>query len=115
MQPPCGLAASLASAQPLLAHLNCWHLSPLVKWRQQPAACPARHSRPALHAKLCCRVVLQNAVKVFVDDEAKLTLHGLVQHYLMINEDEKNKKLIDLLDNLDFNQVSCCWPLHMCC
>eukprot|EP00891_Asterochloris_glomerata_P007850 jgi/Astpho2/7850/Aster-06136 len=56
-------------------------------------------------AKLCCCVVLQNAVKVFVDDEAKLTLHGLVQHYLMINEDEKNKKLIDLLDNLDFNQV----------
>ena len=53
-------------------------------------------------------MVLQNAVKVFVDDEAKLTLHGLVQHYLMINEDEKNKKLIDLLDNLDFNQVGCC-------
>ena len=59
-------------------------------------------------------MVLQNAVKVFVDDEAKLTLHGLVQHYLMINEDEKNKKLIDLLDNLDFNQVGCCWPLCHC-
>ena len=59
-------------------------------------------------------MVLQNAVKVFVDDEAKLTLHGLVQHYLMINEDEKNKKLIDLLDNLDFNQVSCSWPLSHC-
>ena len=94
-----------ASAQPLLAYLNC---SLILKWCQQPAACLARHSRPALHAKLCCCVVLQNAVKVFVDDEAKLTLHGLVQHYLMINEDEKNKKLIDLLDNLDFNQVGCC-------
>ena len=40
-----------------------------------------------------------------MDDEAKLTLHGLVQHYIMLNEDEKNRKLNDLLDALDFNQV----------
>ncbi len=42
-----------------------------------------------------------------MDDEAKLTLHGLVQHYIMLNEDEKNRKLNDLLDALDFNQVRC--------
>ena len=41
-----------------------------------------------------------------MDDEAKLTLHGLVQHYIMLNEDEKNRKLNDLLDALDFNQAS---------
>jgi len=40
-----------------------------------------------------------------MDDEAKLTLHGLVQHYILLNEDEKNRKLNDLLDALDFNQV----------
>lgn len=40
-----------------------------------------------------------------MDDEAKLTLHGLVQHYIMLNEEEKNRKLNDLLDALDFNQV----------
>lgn len=40
-----------------------------------------------------------------MDDEAKLTLHGLVQHYIMLHEEEKNRKLTDLLDALDFNQV----------
>jgi len=44
-------------------------------------------------------------VEIYVDDEAKLTLHGLVQHYIMLNEEEKNRKLNDLLDALDFNQV----------
>ena len=49
-------------------------------------------------------------VEIYVDDEAKLTLHGLVQHYIMLNEEEKNRKLNDLLDALDFNQVrsNCC-------
>ena len=50
-------------------------------------------------------------MEIFVDDEAKLTLHGLVQHYIMLNEDEKNRKLNDLLDALDFNQV-CALLLH---
>lgn len=67
-----------------------------------------------------------------MDDEAKLTLHGLVQvslkkklnlkfiicimivriakyhtcqHYIKLSELEKNRKLNDLLDALDFNQV----------
>jgi len=43
-------------------------------------------------------------MEVFVDDE-KLTLHGLKQHYLKLNESEKNRKLNDLLDVLEFNQV----------
>ena len=45
-----------------------------------------------------------------MDDEAKLTLHGLVQHYIMLNEEEKNRKLNDLLDALDFNQVCSAAP-----
>lgn len=40
-----------------------------------------------------------------MDNESKLTLHGLVQHYVTLHEQEKNKKLVDLLDALDFNQV----------
>ncbi len=32
-------------------------------------------------------------MEIFVDDEAKLTLHGLVQHYVMLHEEEKNRKL----------------------
>jgi ATP-dependent RNA helicase UAP56/SUB2 len=44
-------------------------------------------------------------MEIYVDDEAKLTLHGLVQHYIMLDEASKNRKLNDLLDALDFNQV----------
>ncbi|KAL8171279.1 hypothetical protein V2J09_023083, partial [Rumex salicifolius] len=44
-------------------------------------------------------------MEIYVDDEAKLTLHGLVQHYIKLTESEKNRKLNDLLDALDFNQV----------
>lgn len=44
-------------------------------------------------------------MEVYVDDEAKLTLHGLQQHYVKLKENEKNKKLFDLLDILEFNQV----------
>lgn len=45
-------------------------------------------------------------MEVYVDDEAKLTLHGLQQHYIKLKENEKNKKLFELLDVLEFNQVS---------
>ncbi|KAL6528834.1 DEAD-box ATP-dependent RNA helicase 15 [Orobanche minor] len=44
-------------------------------------------------------------MEIYVDDEAKLTLHGLVQHYIKLSDLEKNRKLNDLLDALDFNQV----------
>lgn len=45
-------------------------------------------------------------MEIFVDDDTKLTLHGLQQYYIRLEETEKNKKLNDLLDLLDFNQVS---------
>lgn len=51
-----------------------------------------------------CRRFTQNPVEIFVD-EAKLTLYGLQQYYLQLTEKEKNRKLIDLLDALEFNQV----------
>ena len=42
---------------------------------------------------------------MFVDDDKKLTLHGLRQFYIRLQEEEKNRKLTDLLDALEFNQV----------
>ena len=50
-------------------------------------------------------------MEVYVDDEAKLTLHGLQQHYCKVKENEKNRKLFELLDVLEFNQVrkTCSW------
>ncbi|GFZ16701.1 DEAD/DEAH box RNA helicase family protein [Actinidia rufa] len=52
-----------------------------------------------------CKKFMQDPMEIYVDDEAKLTLHGLVQHYIKLSELEKNRKLNDLLDALDFNQV----------
>jgi len=51
-----------------------------------------------------CATCLQ-PMEVYVDDETKLTLHGLQQHYVKLQEAEKNRKLNDLLDALEFNQV----------
>ncbi|KAG8256296.1 ATP-dependent RNA helicase ddx39a [Homalodisca vitripennis] len=52
-----------------------------------------------------CKKFMQDPMEVYVDDEAKLTLHGLQQHYVKLKENEKNKKLFELLDILEFNQV----------
>ncbi|KPI98942.1 ATP-dependent RNA helicase WM6 [Papilio machaon] len=52
-----------------------------------------------------CKKFMQDPMEVYVDDEAKLTLHGLQQHYVKLKENEKNKKLFELLDVLEFNQV----------
>ncbi|KAB1261577.1 Spliceosome RNA helicase DDX39B [Camelus dromedarius] len=43
-------------------------------------------------------------MEIFVDDETKLTLHGLQQYYVKLKDNEKNRKLFDLLDVLEFNQ-----------
>ena len=55
----------------------------------------------------CCtnKGVLFQPMEVYVDDEAKLTLHGLQQHYVKLKDNEKNRKLFELLDVLEFNQV----------
>jgi ATP-dependent RNA helicase UAP56/SUB2 len=52
-----------------------------------------------------CRKFTQHPVEIYVDDESKLTLHGLQQYYVKLTEQQKNRKLNDLLDALDFNQV----------
>ncbi|KAJ3291503.1 Suppressor of the cold-sensitive snRNP biogenesis mutant brr1-1 [Borealophlyctis nickersoniae] len=52
-----------------------------------------------------CKKFMHQPLEIYVDDETKLTLHGLQQHYIKLNENEKNRKLNELLDTLDFNQV----------
>jgi len=52
-----------------------------------------------------CRKFTQHPCEIYVDDESKLTLHGLQQYYVKLTEAQKNRKLNDLLDALDFNQV----------
>lgn len=52
-------------------------------------------------------------MEIYVDDEAKLTLHGLKQHYVKLKDEQMNRKLFELLDVLEFNQVryrQTLWP-----
>ncbi|KAJ6789340.1 hypothetical protein PWT90_08995 [Aphanocladium album] len=55
--------------------------------------------------KPICRKFMQNPTEHYVDEDTKLTLHGLQQYYIKLDEKEKNRKLNDLLDELQFNQV----------
>merc|ERR1712203_1059955 len=52
-----------------------------------------------------CKKFMQDPHEIRVDEESKLTLHGLLQYYVKLPEKEKNRKLNDLLDALEFNQV----------
>jgi len=56
------------------------------------------------NARTVCRKLSRKAEEIFVDDK-KLTLHGLQQHFVELTENDKIRKLNDLLDALDFNQV----------
>jgi len=52
-----------------------------------------------------CRKFMNKPFEVLVDDENKLTLEGLQQYWVLLKEQEKNKKLNEILDLLQFNQV----------
>jgi ATP-dependent RNA helicase UAP56/SUB2 len=52
-----------------------------------------------------CKKFMHNPLEIFINDGAKLTLHGLQQYYLQVTENEKNRKLVDILDALEFNQL----------
>ena len=52
-----------------------------------------------------CKKFCQDPMEIYIDDETKLTLHGLQLYYCQLQESEKNRKLNDLLDALEFNQV----------
>merc|ERR1719183_105282 len=48
---------------------------------------------------------MESPHEITVEEESKLTLHGLLQYYVHLEEKSKNRKLNDLLDALEFNQV----------
>jgi len=52
-----------------------------------------------------CKKFMQDPHEIRVDEESKLTLHGLLQYFCKLGERKKNRKLNDLLDALEFNQV----------
>jgi len=52
-----------------------------------------------------CRLFLRNKIEVIIDDDRNLTLHGLQQFYIELNEKEKNRKLYELLKELHYVQL----------
>jgi ATP-dependent RNA helicase UAP56/SUB2 len=52
-----------------------------------------------------CKKFMHNPLEIYINDGSKLTLHGLKQYFVQLTEAEKNRKLVDLLDALEFNQV----------
>merc|ERR1711959_1083 len=56
-------------------------------------------------SRAVCKKFMTDPHEISVDEESKLTLHGLLQYYTKLQEKEKNRKLNDLLDALEFNQV----------
>lgn len=56
-------------------------------------------------SKDVCKMYMKNPFTLFISEESKLTLHGLSQYYVKLEEKQKIVKLVELLDALDFNQV----------
>jgi len=52
-----------------------------------------------------CKRFMHSPREIYINDKAKLTLDGLQQFYVNLTEKEKNRKLVNLLDVLEFNQV----------
>ncbi len=85
-------------------YLSCLSVSlchkPVKLWREGDL-----HTSDPTHSTLLTPPTITQPMEVYVDDETKLTLHGLQQHYVKLADKEKNRKLFDLLDKLEFNQV----------
>lgn len=47
-------------------------------------------------------------MEIYIDDDTKLKLTSLRQHYVKLEDAGKNRKLFGLLDELEFNQVIFC-------
>jgi ATP-dependent RNA helicase UAP56/SUB2 len=50
------------------------------------------------------KMFMKDPVEVYVDQQAKLTLHGLTQFYVNLTEEQKLRKLSEILDQVEFNQ-----------
>lgn len=55
--------------------------------------------------RMICKKFMKSPFEITIDNETGLTLHGLQQYYCKLEENKKNRKLVDLLDALMFNQV----------
>ena len=59
----------------------------------------------SLKTKDVCKMYMKDPFELYIESENKLTLHGLKQYYVKLEEKQKIIKLIELLDDLEFNHV----------
>lgn len=55
--------------------------------------------------KTICKKFMRKPVEIIVEEESKEHLEKLQQFYVKITDSEKTKKLIDILDSVQFNQI----------
>ena len=55
--------------------------------------------------KVVCKKFMRKPVEIIVKEENKEHLEKLQQFYVKLKEEEKSKKLFDILDSVQFNQV----------
>ena len=48
--------------------------------------------------KVTSRKFMRNPAEVLIENESKMTLHGLCQYYVQLEERNKIAKLMDLID-----------------
>merc|ERR1712226_515322 len=56
-------------------------------------------------SRTICKKFMRSPLEIFIDDQKKLTLHGLVQYYSNLLEKDKTKTLLSLLYKLNYNQT----------
>ena len=52
-----------------------------------------------------CKKFISDPHEIRVNEESKLTLHGLLQYYSKLTEKDKNRELNDLMRAVEFNHV----------
>jgi len=77
---------------------DIFRLSPHDKQVMMFSATLSKEIRPV------CKKFMYNPLEIFIND-SKLVLHGLHQYFVELQENAKNRKLVDLLDSLNFNQL----------
>lgn len=55
--------------------------------------------------KIAKKFMQDDPLEIYIDDASKLSLDALVQYYVKVEEENKIPKLMQILDNIEFNQV----------
>jgi len=55
--------------------------------------------------KAICKEFTRNAIEVLVDDDKKLTLHGIQQYYVKLTDNEKIRQVVQIFEKFEYKQA----------